>query len=37
MSGSVPSGLTITDIHAALDAIHTNFDGGASNSGYLKK
>jgi hypothetical protein len=30
-----PSGMTISDVNGVIDAINSNFDGGAKNNGYL--
>jgi len=33
--GSLPAGMTISDLNTVVDAINSNFDSGTSNNGYL--
>jgi hypothetical protein len=35
-TGALPTGVTIADVNAVVDAINNNFDGGSTNNGYLK-
>jgi hypothetical protein len=35
--GSLPSGVSISDLNSVVDAINNNFDNGTSNNGYLRR
>lgn len=35
--GALPSGITISDLNNAVDAINNNFDSGTTNKGYLSR